>query len=102
MKCTFIVGQKVVCINDSDFMDHIMNEMEPKAGVIYTIRDVILTSYGIGVRLNEIHNTPRHCLNYDNVELNETCFKYERFRSLKNIEIIKEMLTVVPSELIKN
>lgn len=52
----FYVGQKVVCIDDSD-MDLSYGEAAPKKGGHYTIREI--THNGLGVKLFEIVNTCR-------------------------------------------
>lgn len=61
MDLGFEMGQKVKCIN-SRFKDDLNSPFRiseittPKSGENYTIRDVVKTLSGTGIRLNEIKN----------------------------------------------
>lgn len=52
----FYVGQKVVCIDDSDIYTSVYNEITPKKGIEYTVRDVCDNE---SIRLVEIINEPQ-------------------------------------------
>lgn len=79
-------GQKVKCIADK-FVDEPTNPFRaselnlPKKGKKYTIRDVIYTDYGTGIRLKEIKN--RKYWFDDIAEEQEPIFDADRFEIVK-------------------
>ena len=62
----FSVGQKVRCIADkfdfnSSWMPKEYHDITlPKKGKYYTVRDVVITDFGVGLRLLEIVNPVIH------------------------------------------
>ena len=76
------VSGGVLCINDS--FDLSLNRFilfKPQKGQIYTIREVVETSNGVGVLLEEIVNKPiqfRDCIK-------EPCFSLTRFRLIDEL-----------------
>lgn len=60
-KSAFKRGQKVLCV-DGSAKKRLSDPFDPEditipeEGEIYTIRDVIFTKYGVGLRFEEIHN----------------------------------------------
>lgn len=74
-------GHKVKFINDK-FTDEFSNPFKsaqlnkPIKNKIYTVRDVVETKYGIGLRLAEIVNSKFY---HDDVGLQEPAFSADRF-----------------------
>jgi hypothetical protein len=88
----FRVGQKVLCVDGSAHWGGHGDEMLPVEGNIYTIRELVdCHEEGVGVRLVEVLNQPRHY----NIGFMEGCLLPERFRPLvtTNIGVFKAMLT---------
>ena len=105
MECNFVVGQKVVCVDDkwanSDHPVH-KETIHPKIGHVYTIRDMGPNVDGeIALRFVEIRNKRR--LFRDGVD--EANFFHWHFRPVKenktDISIFKKMLTPAPKEDIR-
>jgi hypothetical protein len=101
MTCSFQVGQKVVCLqnwhlNGRGYGD----EIGPKKGEIYTIRDIGFLSpvnpEMVVVRLHEIRNPERP---YRLCGTFEPCFDASQFRPVvqrkTSIEIFKSLLNPV-------
>ena len=91
----FRVGQKVVCVDGSAHWGGHGDEMLPIEGEIYTIRELFdCGDEGIGVRLVELVNEPRHY----NIGFMEGCLIPERFRPLvqTGIGVFKAMLAPQP------
>ncbi|MEO6382006.1 MAG: hypothetical protein ABIO35_08410 [Nitrobacter sp.] len=90
----FYVRQKVVCVDDQDFICPDNDAAAPKRGVIYTIR-TIYSDYRNKplVHLDEIRNEPRKWLTGHH----EGGFFAQRFRPVierkTDISIFTEMLT---------
>lgn len=61
MKCDFVVGQKICLINDfsADAMQWAKENKVtlPFTGIVYTVREIVATDDGIGIRLCEIDNS---------------------------------------------
>jgi hypothetical protein len=75
-------GQRIICIDDF-FEDEDTNPFDvdelilPEAGREYTVREVVRTDYGIGLRLEEIRNEEYY---FENVcEYQEPIFGKNRF-----------------------
>jgi hypothetical protein len=84
MECSFVVGQKVVCVDTWSRDERCAgDERGPIRGVEYTIREVGYLHAEhpntIQVRLVEIVNPARA---YGSNELFEPCFRASRFRPL--------------------
>lgn len=78
-------GNKVRCIDDF-FVDDRHNPFKaselnlPKAGEVYTVREIVDTGYGLGLRLEEIRNKEYF---YQNIRRHEEPpFGVSRFESL--------------------
>lgn len=99
MKCNFVVGQKVVCINDTPGIFDVpgiiyarVPSLSIKRGEIYTIREIIpqkLSTSGICIKLVEIPDRSNFDIGY----------AYLRFTPLKekqtDISIFNEILNKV-------
>jgi len=79
------IGEKVKCIDDC-FIDERTNPFKksqlnlPIENEIYTIRQIIKTSFGIGIRLEEIKNDEFY---FDNIRrYEEPIFDVYRFETL--------------------
>lgn len=101
MKCDFVVGEKVVCLNDR--WDYFPEENLPVMGNVYTISEIVespsdeLYGYKIFLRFEEILNQPHP----------DRCYTvcgfwygyFERLESRKtNIDVFKAMLNKTPDE----
>jgi len=82
----FIEGSLVRCVNDR-FHDESTNPFKacdlnlPIEGENYTVRDVVDTPYGIGLRLTEIHNKSYY---FDNIgEWKEPIFSTSKFEIIE-------------------
>ena len=75
MECTFVAGQKVVCVDNKPRRADENLRLLLKDGAIYTIREVSKRPDGIGVLLNEINSYDHRCgaVRY---------YFYDRFRPL--------------------
>lgn len=77
------VGHKLICVNatfdlsDSSIPREYKEIKIPYEGDEYTIRQVVNTEYGTGVRLEEIKNKEIH---HDRGGLQEPIFSISRFR----------------------
>jgi hypothetical protein len=78
-------GDAVICIN-SHFEDSKTNPFEfskiklPKEKEYYTVREIVESSYGIGIRLEEVVNKKYY---FDNIRRKEEpIFDINRFRLL--------------------
>ena len=96
-------GQRVVCVDDRIYRNvHAYpNEMLPKRGMIYTVREIIplRAVYGEdGLRLVEIVNRPRRYNSPRGWVTNELAFRIWRFRpvSATNIDVFLKMLEPAP------
>lgn len=107
MEYPFVVGQKVVCVNDEDkdktYSKYFTyyNIAMPTKGEIYTIREVFSTSIGnVGVRLVEIVNPVTPFKNGTGEVHMEMGYMASRFRPVvekkTDISIFKEMLNRSP------
>jgi len=101
MDCTFVPGQRVVCVDDrlnteynnkpnakyyyTDNLDGLTKDE------IYTIRDVLIDEAHdvVVVRLVEISRPPLHPLDPDSVE---AYYAAQRFRPLRDLTIFNEIL----------
>ena len=79
------VGEKVKCIDDC-FVDEPTNPFRksqlhlPVENEVYTIRQVVKTDYGVGIRLEEIKNSTFY---FDNIKkYEEPIFGIYRFQPL--------------------
>ncbi len=80
-------GEKVKCIDDC-FVDEPTNPFRksqlhlPEENEIYTIREMVKTDYGVGVRLEEIRNDTFY---FDNIKrYEEPIFGIYRFETIEN------------------
>ena len=104
LKCVvfmFRVGQKVICIDDRVMLARMheirdRNVQFPEEGKMYTVRDVLVRSYGTGIYLEEIKN-PEQQFGF---EFCEPGFLVERFRPISPVEeaqlILAESAIEVP------
>lgn len=84
MATPFRVGKRVLCIDGtsrSRSTDPFRSEeiKKPRKGQVYTIREIIDTGYGIGLRLVEIENMSYH---HTRGGMQEPCFSTDRFKVL--------------------
>jgi len=77
-------GTKVRCLDDH-FVDEKTNPFKasdlnlPESGKVYTVREVVKTQYGTGIRLHEIKNKQYY---FDDIRgLEEPIFDANRFES---------------------
>ena len=96
MKCNFVIGQKVVCVNDtpnSEWKGPFLIEK----GKTYTIREILVTPHNsITLKFKEIPSRegmpgyPKDHIDHG--------YRFERFRPLKNtnIDIFTSMLNRTP------
>jgi hypothetical protein len=88
---SFHVGQKVVCIKDTDWYPRMkqpwQNETLPVKGEVYTIRDIVPNwdRGKTGLRLVEIVNEPAIYEGHLGRRW-ECCFNISRFRPLITVE----------------
>lgn len=89
------VGDKIVCMDDVFVFDHhapkeYREMITPKRGIEYTIRDLVDTGYGLGVRLVEIVNKRvRHDIGGNQ----EPVFMLTRFQKSSYDSVIERILT---------
>lgn len=82
----FHVGQKVVTLVTWDLMPPGVSAA-PVQGQIYTVRDIASYPYGVGLRLEEIHNpTILWTHGFD-----EAAFHADFFRPLHSIQIFRDI-----------
>lgn len=80
-------GIKVICIDDC-FVDSPTNPFRkceinlPKKDEVYTVREVVKTSYGSGIRLYEIKNKKYYFSDISRFE--EPTFSIKRFRQIED------------------
>lgn len=80
-----IEGDKVKCtnarfFNDSQLPFNAKDIKLPELGKIYTVRDVIKTKHGVGIRLKEIKNKKFF---FDDIKkIREPIFATERFKKV--------------------
>lgn len=85
-------GEKVRCINDV-FTRRLTDPCSPtdfqcpQKGQIYTVRDVVHTKSGIGLRFEEIKNP---LFWYDDSGEREPCFAQERFVPISQGKKVKQ------------
>jgi hypothetical protein len=80
MSC-FHVGQVVVCVNGGNWSPDYLLLRRPRAGGVYTIREVYLGAGNApSVLLNEISNETRQHLTIDGLGRTEPGFRAARFR----------------------
>lgn len=91
-------GMTVICIN-GEFTQLAREIYEkygvvtPQEGVLYNIREVVNTRYGIGLLLEELVNPKMYCHNIGEVEMwAEPNFKISRFTNVDGTEINTEEL----------
>jgi hypothetical protein len=72
------VGSLVECVNDNFPIDRIYNEVKPLKGKIYTIREIVETSFCVTVNLEELVNPIIEYLD----GTDETSFDIRGFREL--------------------
>lgn len=84
----------VICIDDDwgpaeQELVTVYNGKVPKKGIVYTIRDVLMSDQHVGYRLEEIVN-PLVCYGYSM----EPTFSADQFRPVKDsdLDIFREML----------
>ena len=91
MECNFHIGQKVVCIDDTERVRNNTNTFTYvgsldglRRGCIYTIRDIYYDEIDneICVRLEEIYRGKCEAINFD-----EPGYVHSRFRPLKDIRL---------------
>jgi len=88
----FRVGQKVVCVDDSDWVASLLNmPNRPVRGRVYTVRGL----YENAIYLEEISNPPQ--ARWKNGDVAEACFFARRFRPVverkTDISAFTKMLT---------
>lgn len=90
MDCKFVVGQRVVCINDDGDWG---SAARPEKSRIYTIREIFTWVGRVGLRFEEIVNPVAAIWNIE--------FGYDHvyFRPVKetNIDVFTAMLNKTPS-----
>ena len=100
-RCTFVIGQKVVC-KDTKWVSGI-NCNKPVLGGVYTIRDIIPPEYGEEACL-VFHEIFNESLCYDMSDC-EPCFFHWHFASIQetntDISVFEELLTPKPKEKVK-
>lgn len=84
MKAIIKPGDKVICVNDI-FVDEITNPFVkknlnlPLKNKSYTVKDVVKTKYGIGLRLVELENEKYYFSNVgQNLELTFDVSRFEK------------------------
>ena len=89
----FHVGQLVVCVNDTYPTNHLLGEIYPVRGVVYTIRELPYRNNLHGLLLVEIVNEPRL---YSDA-FAEKAFDIRRFRPVveTRLDVFREMLAPV-------
>lgn len=95
----FHVGQLVECVDDKP-RGGFGDELYPKRGCIYTVRETGLRDSDDTtdcLLLDEIRNTPRH---YLRVGLSEKRFGYYRFRPLSDarLAVFRSLLAPSPKQ----
>ncbi len=84
-------GDKIICIDDVFIFDKNTPEeykiiKYPKKGIVYTIRNLINTGYGVGILLKEIKN-PK--INHDIGGEKEPVFMETRFSTTRTVILEK-------------
>lgn len=87
------VGVKVICV-DSSMQPHTVEELKRDVpnwvvkGKKYTVRDIVDHDFVVGIRVEEITNTPIYFKVINKVI--EPCFASWRFRELEEDEVEEE------------
>lgn len=88
------VGSRVICVDDS-FQPHTVEELKKdvpnfvKKGQKYTVRDIVDHDFVVGIRVEEITNSPIYFKVINKVI--EPCFASWRFRELQEDEVEAEV-----------
>jgi hypothetical protein len=82
MKCTFTVGQKVVCIRD-EWEQPEYEEKQPIAGKTYTIRALIAYNDEVFLKFEEIVNP---VFAWESGDHDEAAFEAVHFRPLQELK----------------
>lgn len=106
MECDWVVGDKIICVNDIFTNENIGHPQDkrPTAGNKYTIRSIRFNEElnSVQVRLVEIVNPVRRYGYKSGVKQEEGAFNISRFRKLQtkktSIEIFKAMLNKSPEQ----
>lgn len=94
MKCSFMPGDRLVCVDASASRTHGQPPLVERE--IYICRDLYLNSLGsVGVRLEEIIIPKKH-LNGE-----ELGFRPERFEKLKDLRVFHQLCVQVPKQKTK-
>ena len=105
MQCNFKVGQRVICHNgiwqEPKYPDTIL----PEHGKVYTIREIVAYSEGVGLRLDEIVNRVEALSTgpLGSIVMAELSFLHTAFRALDEIDIsvFTNMLKAKPKGSLK-
>ena len=98
---SFHIGQVVVCVNGGNWSPDYMLLRRPKAGGVYTIRQVYWGAENApSVLLNEIVNEARPHLTIDGLARTEPGFRASRFRAAEttSIAVFTQVLAPQPNE----
>jgi hypothetical protein len=99
MKCDFVVGDKVVCIDDFEPCRQSEVEQLPKLNEIYTVQEVIEADGEIWITLVEIQN---QIVRIDSFTIEDYSFLHTCFRKVQkhktDISVFTAMLNKTPAQ----